>query len=87
VVHILLKLNDLMQYPMPINFGANRQVKLLWERLWFFSKSNHPASGLFKNKPQKERKEVRQVPRIQSPDSVHLRGAFNKDPQRKNPAP
>lgn len=62
---------------------------MIWEKLTFFSFIHHPAAGWFKggNEQKAKPKPRRNSMSVESPDSVHLRGAFKKDGQRKNPAP
>lgn len=72
-----------MQYQL----NAYNRVKTIWGQLVHRSLSVHPAGSWFKTATKEKRTVLRSMPLLQSPDSVHLRGAYKKDPQRKNPAP
>lgn len=62
---------------------------MIWEKFNFFSFINHPAGGWFKSGSDDKRKHqpLKSEVTVESPDSVHLRGSYDKDGQRKNPAP
>ncbi|SHF94059.1 hypothetical protein SAMN05444008_114124 [Cnuella takakiae] len=76
-----------MQGPMsPISLLPGSFFQLV-QRLRQYQLSTHPASGWFKQAPKPNRKPAAAMPRVLSPDSVHLRAGAKRDPLRKNPAP
>lgn len=73
---------------MQYQFNTYKRVKTIWGQLIHLSlTAAHPAGTWFKTTTKEKRTVRRSTPLLQSPDSVHLRGAHKKDPQRKNPAP
>lgn len=73
---------------MQYHLSTYKRVKTIWGQLINLSLATQPATTWFKTTAAKPKLPVRRSrPLLQSPDSVHLRGVYKKDPLRKNPAP